>query len=237
RQNREHTAETPADEHTEAHTSPRPPAAAFDNDSVRAKEHLRKKMQNLKFANLPIGTYTEVRPSEPYSELPAVDDGPLAAAIDTVLDETEDSEDVRSGALTAIAENHSKNSVDALSEVALYDVSSHLRSRAVTMLTEFDHESVFEPILLACADPAREVRAAAARGLFKLSCSRADAWTRILESKDEYRMKNAVRAATEANIVKLSFDRLVHEDLKMSYEAFVLAALVVRSGETGQLFD
>jgi hypothetical protein len=237
RQKHERAVEPAETEPAETQAPQRTPAAAFDNESVRAKEHLRKKMQNLKFANLPIGTYTEIRPSNPYSELPFVDDGSLAAAIDTLLDENEESEEARGEALRAVSENRCKNSVDALAEAAFYDVSSHLRSRAVTMLTEFDHESVFEPILLACADPGREVRAAAARGLFKLSCSRADAWTRILESNDEYRMKNAVRAATEANIVKLSFDRLIHEDLKMSYEAFVLAALVVRSGETKQLFD
>lgn len=237
RPHRERAAEAPAADHVETPAPARTPAVAFDNESVRAKEHLRKKMQNLKFANLPISTYAEIAPSKPYTELPVADDASLAAAIDTLLDETEESEDARGEALRAISENRSKNSVDALAEAAFYDVSSNLRSRAVTMLTEFDHESVFEPILLACADPGREVRAAAARGLFKLSCNRADAWTRILESNDEYRMKNAVRAATESNIVKLSFDRLIHEDLKMSYEAFVLTALVVRSGETKQLFD
>ncbi len=231
------SAEPAAVEQSETSARAKNPVAAFDNESTRAKEHLRKKMQNLKFANLPISTYTEIKPSRPYTELPVVDDASLTAAIDTLFDETEENEEVRGEALQAISENRSKNAIDALAEAAFYDVSSSLRSRAVTMLTEFDHESVFEPILLACADPGREVRAAAARGLFKLSCSRADAWTRILESNDEYRMKNAVRAATEANIVKLSFDRLVHEDLKMSYEAFVLSALVVRSGETDQLFD
>ncbi|MEO6051318.1 MAG: hypothetical protein ABIP78_08305 [Pyrinomonadaceae bacterium] len=68
-----------------------------------------------------------------------------------------------------------RNSVEALSQIALYDLSSNLRSKAVATLTDFDHESVFEAILLACADPTREVRAASARGVFRLNFDRADA--------------------------------------------------------------
>jgi len=205
-------------------------------EATRAKEQLRRKMQNLKFTNLPISTYNEIRPSRSFDDLPYSDDEELNTAIDTVLDEFEESEEKRGQALRVIAANRSKNSVEALAQAAFYDVSASLRARAVTILTDFDHESSFEPILLACADPGREVRAAAARGLFKLSCDRANEWSRIWESKDEFRMKNAVRAAEEANIVKQSFDRLIHEDLKMSYEAFALAALIVRSGETDLLF-
>ncbi len=206
------------------------------DDISQAKARLRKKMQETRFTNLPINSYTEVKPSVPYDELPASDDESLLAAIDTVLDEFEESEEKRGQALRVLADNKCKNSVDALAQTAFYDVSANLRARAVTMLTDFDHESVFEPILLACADPGREVRAAAARGLFKLSCDRANAWTRIWESNDEFRIKNAVRAAEEANIVKLSFERLIHEDLKMSYEAFALSVLIVRSGETELMF-
>ncbi len=202
----------------------------------QAKERLRKKMQSARFTGLPISSYTEIRPAKPFEELPVSDDAELLTAIETVLDEFEESEEKRGQALRVLSAHKAKNSIDALAQAAFYDVSANLRSRAVTMLTDFDHESVFEPILLACADPGREVRASAARGLFKLSCDRANAWTRIWESNDEFRMKNSVRAAEEANIVKLSFDRLVHEDLKMSYEAFVLTALLVRSGETELLF-
>ena len=85
---------------------------------------------------------------------------------------------------------------------------------------------------MACADPTREVRAAAARGLFRLNFDRADAWKRIIETRDEFRMSHAARAATEAGIVAKSFDRLIHEDLKVAYEAFALVTLLIRSGET-----
>jgi HEAT repeat protein len=107
----------------------------------------------------------------------------------------------------------------------------------VAVLTDFDHESVFETILLACADPTREVRAAAARGLFRLSFDRSDAWRRIIETEDEFRMSHAVRAAIESGIVVKAFDRLVHDDLKIAYEAFVLVSLLIKSGNTSELFD
>ena len=129
-----------------------------------------------------------------------------------------------------------RNSVDALTQIAIYDLSSGLRSKAVAALTEFDHESVFESILLACADPTREVRAAAARGLFRLNFDRADAWKRIIETQDEYRMRHAARAAIEAGFVDKACERLVHEDLKVAYEAFVLVALLIKAGEAQDLF-
>lgn len=81
-----------------------------------------------------------------------------------------------------------KGKADSFLEFDRVDLSSNLASKAVATLTDFDHESVFEAILLACADPTREVRAAAARGLFRLNFDRADAWKRIIESNDEFRI-------------------------------------------------
>jgi hypothetical protein len=124
-----------------------------------------------------------------------------------------------------------------MSQIALYDLSANLRSKAVATLTDFDHESVFESILLACADPTREVRAAAARGLFKLNFDRANAWKRIIETNDDFRKSHAARAALEAGIVIKSFDRLVHEDRKVAYEAFCLVSLLISSGETDAIFS
>ena len=98
-------------------------------------------------------------------------------------------------------------------------------------LTEFDHESVFEAILLACADPTREVRAAAARGLTRLSFDRADAWARIYELREPGRVRQAARAAIESGFVQRSFDRLVHPDKQQAYEPFVLLAMLFKAGE------
>jgi hypothetical protein len=90
--------------------------------------------------------------------------------------------------------------------------------------------------LLCCADPTREVRAAAARGLFRLNFDRADAWSRIAETHDEFRMRQATRAAIEADLLTRSFDRLTHQDQKIAYEAVTLLSLMIRAGETAQIF-
>ena len=158
-------------------------------------------------------------------------------AIEQTHDELEEDSEVRELAVRILAAFKTRNSVEALSQVALYDLLANLRSKAVTVLCEFDHESVFEPILLACADPTREVRAAAARGLTKLTFDRADAWTRIAELDAEGRIVAAARAAIESGFVDMSFDRLVHQDRKYAYEAFALMALLIKAGETEKIFN
>lgn len=198
-------------------------------------EDVLEKIQKFQFSQLPINSFLELKPAKPFDLLPLSNDQALMSAIEQVHDEFEEDEEVRSLAVRILAAFKTRNSVEALSQTALYDLSSNLRSKAVSILTDFDHPSVFEALLLACADPTREVRAAAARGVFRLSFDRADAWTRIMESGDEFRMRHAARAATEANLVR--FDRLVHEDLKVAYEAFTLSCLLLKTGETAQIFD
>lgn len=221
-------AEKPA---AAAQSTPPTAAAALD-----ARE-FQEKMRRLQYSQLPINSFSDLRPSRRYDPLPDADDPSLLNAIEQANEEYEDDESVRDLAVRVLTAFRTKNSVEALSQIALYDLSSNLRARAVTVLTEFDHESVFETIVLACADPTREVRAAAARGLFRLSFDRADAWKRLIETEDEFRMSHAVRAAIEAGIVVKAFDRLVHDDLKIAYEAFVLVGLLIKSGETRELFD
>lgn len=197
----------------------------------------QEKMRKLQYSNLPINSFTELTPAKLYTPLPVSDDQSVLAAIEQANDEFEEDETVRDLAVRVLTRFRTRNSVEALSQIALYDLSSNLRSKAVSTLTDFDHESVFEIILLACADPTREVRAAAARGLFRLSFDRADSWKRIIETNDEFRMTHAARAAIESGFVVKSFDRLVHEDLKVAYEAFAMVTLLVRSGETNEIFD
>lgn len=201
------------------------------------REVLREKMMKLQFSQLPIVSFNEMKPAKDYELLPISNSDDLLSAVEQAQDEFEEDEEVRDLAVRILAAFKTRNSIESLSQIALYDLSSNLRSKAVTILTEFDHESVFETILLACADPTREVRAAAARGLFRLSFDRADAWKRIAETHDEFRMRQAARAAVEADLVKRSFDRLIHDDLKIAYEAFTLTALMIRAGETKQLFE
>jgi len=212
-------------------TSAKPAAEDLDTKSFQ------EKMRRLQYNQLPINSFFQLAPARPYDPLPVSNNEGLLDAIEQTYVEDEDDEAVREVALRILTAFRTRNSVEALSQLALYDLSAPIRSKAVTTLTDFDHESVFETILLACADPTREVRAAAARGLFRLNFDRAHAWKRLIETNDEFRMSHAARAATEAGIVIKSFDRLIHEDHKIAYEAFCLVMLLIRSGEIDGIFD
>lgn len=196
----------------------------------------QEKMRRLQYSQLPINSFSQLAPAKRYEPLTGSEDPSLLNAIEQANDEYEEDEAIRELAVKVLAAFKTKNSVNALSQIALYDLSSNLRSKAINTLTEFDHESIFETLLLACADPTREVRAAAARGLFRLSFDRAHAWKRIIATGDEFRMRHAARAAIEGDIVSKSLDRLIHEDVKIAYEAFALVSLLIRSGETEGLF-
>lgn len=200
------------------------------------KTELKEKLEKNQYQLFPVNGFLELKFSKPYQPLQLSSDTDLMSAVEQVQDELEEDEEVRSLALRILSAFKTKNSVESLTQIALYDVSANLRSRAAATLADFDHESVFEAVLLACADPSREVRAAAARGLFRLNFDRADAWTRIVETNDEFRIQQAVRAAVEADLVERSFDRLIHEDLKIAYEAFAFTMLVIKSGITEKIF-
>lgn len=189
------------------------------------------------FHDLPVFSFQKIQPARPFASLPLSNDEALMSAIEQTHEEFEDDEEIRELSVRILAAFKTRNSVEALSEVALYDLSSNLRSKAVTILSEFDHESVFETILLACADPTREVKAAAARALFRLSFDRSNAWTRLAESDEEGRMRQIARAAIEADLVERSLDRLVHEDHKIAQEAAAFTALMIKSGETREVFN
>lgn len=200
-------------------------------------EQFKEKLEKLQYSQLPISKFQILEPAKPFPQLSISNDDALMSAIEQTHDEYEEDEEVRDLAVRILARFKTRNSVESLSQVALYDLSSNLRSKAVSILADFDHESVFETILLCCADPTREVRAAAARGLFRLNFNRADAWTRIAETNDEFRMRQAARAAMEADLVSRSFDRLIHQDEKVAYEAFTLLALMIKADETEEIFN
>ncbi|MEP6900245.1 MAG: HEAT repeat domain-containing protein [Actinomycetota bacterium] len=210
---------------------------ASDSELIEFSEkEFKEKLQNLQFTQLPIFKFQKIELARPFAPLSISADDALISAVEQTHDEFEEDEEIRDLAVRILAAFKTRNSVEALSQVALYDLSSNLRSKAVSILTDFDHESVFETILLCCGDPTREVRAAAARGLFRLSFDRADAWTRIAETHDEFRMSQATRAAMEADLLTRSFDRLTHTDKKIAYEAVTLLSLMIRAGETALIF-
>lgn len=185
---------------------------------------------------LPVFSIQQLERARPFNPLSISNDESLISAIEQAHEEFEEDEQVRELAVRVLAAFKTRNSVESLSQIALYDLSSNLRSKAVGILSDFNHESVFETILLACADPTREVKAAAARALFKLSFDRSDSWTRISESNDTYRMKHAARATIAGDLLERSFERLVHHDSKVVYEAFALVALLINAGEADEVF-
>lgn len=199
-------------------------------------EEYTKKLEKLQFVQLTVARFDKIEASKPFAQLSVSNDPALLSAIEQTQDEYEEDENVRDLAVRILARFKTKNSVEALSQVALYDLSSHLRSKAIGILSDFDHESVFETLLLSCADPTREVKAAAARGIFRLSFDRADCWMRIAESGDEYRMKHAARAAVAGELVQRSLDRIVHNDKKIVADIVAMIYLLVKSGESEEIF-
>ena len=190
----------------------------------------------LKFTELPVSGFTKLSQTNAFPHLPVSADMELLKAIELTNEESEADLTARAQVLNLLSTFKTSNSVFAICQIALYDLSTKLRADAVAVLSEIDHESVFETIVTACADPTREVRAAAARALFKITFDRGQAWARIVESGDLPRMRHAARCAIDSDLVKRSFDRLVHTDRAVAYEAFALTALLILSGETEPIF-
>ena len=189
------------------------------------------------FADLPVSRLKRIESPGRVDLLPTSDDPGLLNAIEQTKEGMEHDEEVRLLATRILAAFKTENSIGALKQSALYDISSNVRSRAVGILGDFDHETVFEAIVIASADPSRDVRAAAARALARLSIDRADAWARVAESGDDFRISRLAKAAVECEIVARSVDRLVHPDERVAYEAFVLFVLLSRAGEVGTVFE
>jgi hypothetical protein len=208
------------------------PSKVFNGNSVEAVQTGQEST-----LPLPVFGFQKLERTRPFNALPISNDEALLSAVEQTQEEYEEDEEIRDLAVRILQAFKTRNAVEALSQVALYDLSSNLRSKAVAILAEFDHESVFEAILLASADPTREVRAAAARAFTRLSFDRADAWTRITESGEEGKMRHAARAAVAGGYVERIFDRLIHRDPKNAYEAVALLALLIRAGETDLIFE
>jgi hypothetical protein len=203
-------------------------AAATSNFASRSKTNL---------AGLPISLVLGLQLPAPINELEVSDDESLLNAIDECQDDSDADSEFRNLAIRVLAAFKTRNSVETLSQIALYDLSSGLRSKAVSILADFDHESVFDAIVLSCADPSREVRAAGAKGLFRLSFDRADAWARIAITENDLLARQIARAAVEAGLAERYFDRLVHRDETIVYEAFALVFLLIRTSETEVLIN
>jgi HEAT repeat protein len=178
---------------------------------------------------------THLEPTHSVTELPVtVGDDQLARAL--VLASSSDVQE-RAEALKTLAQFRVQSAVDALSLIAGNDSEPNLRSAAITNLGVINHESVFPSILIGMADEAREVRAASARSLNRLSFDRAEAYVRVIETSDEATIGSVAKACIQAGIVSQNLDRLSTSDHRQAYEAFSLICLLAKAKMNQPVLD
>ncbi|HEX8843708.1 MAG TPA: HEAT repeat domain-containing protein [Pyrinomonadaceae bacterium] len=181
------------------------------------------------------GEITHLDPAAAVEELPEwFEDEELSEAL-ARLQETD--VEARASAARRLAQFHVQRSVEALAAIAANDPESVVRAAAVTSLGEIEHETVFAPVIVAFGDEAREVRAAAARSLSRMSFDRAEGYVRLIETADALTLQKVAQACIKAGMVGQAIDRLISEDRRLAYEAFSLISLLAKSGEVEPLVD
>ncbi|MBV9928854.1 MAG: HEAT repeat domain-containing protein [Acidobacteria bacterium] len=174
-------------------------------------------------------------PATDYEDLPeSCEDEALAVALVRV--ESTDAES-RATAAQQLAQFQVRRAVAALARAARHDAEGTVRSAAVNSLGLINHESVFAHVIMALADEAREVRAAAARALSRLSFERAEAYVRVAETADPRTLGDVAHACVKAGLATQAVGRLTSEDRRQAYEAFSLLSLCASGGEPGPLLD
>jgi HEAT repeat protein len=176
------------------------------------------------------GEITRLEPVAQIAQLPEwLEDETLADALERL---SVDDVEVRVAAAQQLSQFQVQRAVDALSAMAGRDVDASVRATAVTSLGHIDHESVFASVLIAMADESREVRAAAARALSRLSFDRADAYVRVVETADAETLRGVAEACVTAGLARQAMDRLASDDRRQAYEAFSLLTIVARGGQS-----
>jgi len=178
---------------------------------------------------------THLEPALPVEDLPEGSNDPnLAEAL--ALLESKNVEE-RSEALKTLVQFPVQSSVGAITLVARNDSEPAIRSQAISGLAVINHESVFAAVLMGLSDDTREVRAAAARSLSRLSFDRADAYVRVIQSGDEEMIQNVAKACINAGIVSQNLDRLASSDHRQAYEAFTLICLLAKAKVSEPVLD
>lgn len=136
--------------------------------------------------------------------------------------------DERAAAIKMLVQYRVQKSIEAIAKVARHDSEPSLRSLATTSLGSLNHESVFPTILIGMSDEAREVRAAAARTLNRLSFDRADAVARVVESGDAEMIQSVARAVVNSGMLAQNIDRLANSDHRQAYETFTLISVLAQ---------
>jgi len=179
----------------------------------------------------PVFAIDRIELARPFHPLQASNDEFLLDAIDQLSEDYLEDLEARDLALNVLKKFRTSNAIEALADVALYDISGTLRAKAVTILADFDHESVFETLVIASADPSREVKAAAARAIFRLTIDRREAWLRLAEMPDRGRRRQCARAVADGDFPQRAIDRLTRPEREQVLESVALIALLAAEGE------
>lgn len=178
---------------------------------------------------------TQLEPASSVEELPeTTDEEGYAEMISRASSEDVDE---RCEAVKGIAQYPVKSSVTTLVTLAAQDPEATVRALAVSSLAFIDHESVFPAVLIGMADDSREVRAAAARALSRLSFDRTDAYITVIQDADDETLHNVAQACIKAGIVSQNIDRLSSGDRRQAYEAFSLISLLAKAHQVGPVLD
>jgi len=163
-----------------------------------------------------------------------LDDQGLIVALDKAQSE---SVETRIEAVKSLGQYPAKNAVAALVTIARHDGEASVRTLAVFRLALIDHESVFAAVLICMADESREVRAASARVLSRLSFDRSEAYVSVVQSGDDELVHDVAEACIKAGIVSQNIDRLASNDRRQVYEAFCLISLLAKARMTEPIID
>ncbi len=98
--------------------------------SVPATEVPLQKSSKTNSTFMPILSINKLKFAGPSEQLPISNDPALLSAIEQTQDEFEEDEQLRELAVRILNAFKTRNSVEALSQVALYDLSSNLRSKS-----------------------------------------------------------------------------------------------------------
>jgi HEAT repeat protein len=170
---------------------------------------------------------TRLVPASAFEDLPeSVDDKRLEEFL-AKLDSQEIGD--RKDAIKGLAQYAVRRSVAALANVARHATEANLRALAISSLASINHESVFPAVLIGMADETREVRAAAARSLSRLSFDRADAYVRVIETNDADLLRDVAQACIKAGIASQAIDRLGSNDRRHAYEALSLVSILAKA--------
>jgi HEAT repeat protein len=178
---------------------------------------------------------TQLEPSPTFQGLPDLSDDDVL--IDTLAMLQSTDANARASAAQTLAIYRVQRSVLALKQLAADDPEPAVRAVAVASLGAIDHESVFSTVLVALADEARDVRAAAARAVSRLSFDRADAYARVIELSDAKELSDVACACIKTGMAAQALDRLTSDDRRQAYEAFSLLSLLAKANQSQPILD